>query len=62
MNLLRRRVSETLRVQSFQCGQSVGIIQLADRQSEVKASTLYGYKVIARNITGPVLEGTPGST
>ena len=32
---------------------------LSNRRSEVKASTLYGYRVIAKNITGPVLEGTP---
>lgn len=32
---------------------------LANRTSEVKASTLYGYRVVAKAITGPLLEGTP---
>jgi len=31
---------------------------LADRKGEVKSSTLYGYQVIAKNIIGPLLEGT----
>lgn len=31
---------------------------LKNRQSEVKASTLYGYEVVAKAITGPLLEGT----
>jgi integrase len=31
---------------------------LANRRSEVKASTLYGYRVVAKAITGPMLEGT----
>jgi hypothetical protein len=31
---------------------------LANRKSEVKASTLDGYKVVAKAITGPLLEGT----
>lgn len=32
---------------------------LRDRASEVKASTLYGYRVVAKTITGPLLSGTP---
>jgi integrase len=31
---------------------------LENRSTEVKASTLYGYRVVAKNITGPLLEGT----
>lgn len=31
---------------------------LDNRRSEVKASTLYGYEVVAKTITGPLLEGT----
>lgn len=31
---------------------------LANRETEVKASTLYGYRVVAKAITGPLLEGT----
>ena len=31
---------------------------LANRAPEVKASTLYGYRVVAKVITGPLLEGT----
>lgn len=31
---------------------------LKNREPEVKASTLYGYKVVAKAITGPLLEGT----
>jgi integrase len=31
---------------------------LSNREPEVKASTLYGYKVIAKIIAGPLLEGT----
>lgn len=32
---------------------------LKNRKSEVKASTAYGYEVVAKAITGPLLEGTP---
>jgi integrase len=31
---------------------------MRNRKSEVKASTLYGYRVVAKAITGPLLEGT----
>jgi|TARA_A100001391_G_scaffold182749_2_gene149492 integrase len=31
---------------------------LSNREPEVKASTLYGYKVIGKVVTGPLLEGT----
>jgi integrase len=31
---------------------------LSNRETEVKASTLYGYCVVAKAITGPLLEGT----
>ncbi|MFD2648231.1 tyrosine-type recombinase/integrase [Devosia albogilva] len=31
---------------------------LSNRETEVKASTLYGYRVVAKAITGPLLEGT----
>ena len=31
---------------------------LENRKAEVKASTLYGYEVVAKAITGPLLEGT----
>ena len=32
---------------------------LRDRASEIKASTLYGYRVVSKCITGPLLSGTP---
>jgi len=31
---------------------------LANRETEVKPSTLYGYRVVAKVVTGPLLEGT----